>query len=305
MAGIDESTLLLLHGESLLDSGFYNVPVQNNGVQVLQTQSKFGGSSLYFDGSSYLTVPLSSLGLDFNSNWTIDWWEYDIGSPQFSSANFSMPIGSAGFIAGSISSGKTRIFAGDTGVWGFIPITNFGNLQSNTWVHRALCKEGSTLRAFENGQIYNTINISGTITMQDVLYIGYRATTSNFGGYKGYLDEIRISNVSRWSGNFSPQESEYTAEIPDSPSNFHQIKSVVLKWGSVKCNGYKLYKNSELIADTTETQYIDTFVGDNEDIEYTVTAYNGNVESIPVTIQVQVREGYTILIPVVKTAFFQ
>ena len=49
---VDANTLLLLHGESIVDDSQYANLLENNGVSVSSEQSKFGGKSLYFNGSS-------------------------------------------------------------------------------------------------------------------------------------------------------------------------------------------------------------------------------------------------------------
>lgn len=94
-------------------------------------------------------------------------------------------------------------------------------------------------------------------------------------------------------------------ETPDTPNNFYQLTSVVLQWSTVSCDGYKLYKNGSLLTTTQLNQYVDSAVANGQDIEYSITAYRGNLESEPQTIQVSVREGYTILTPVITSAFFQ
>ena len=92
---------------------------------------------------------------------------------------------------------------------------------------------------------------------------------------------------------------------PNTPGSFRQSASVVLRWSTVECDGYRLYKNGSLLAETMETLYIDDVVSNGQDIEYSITAYRGSAESEPQTIIVQVREGYTILTPVITSAFFQ
>ena len=89
------------------------------------------------------------------------------------------------------------------------------------------------------------------------------------------------------------------------PSDFYQRTSVALKWLQADCQGYRLYKNGTLLVTTTQTEYTDFDVADGQDITYSVTAYIGDLESDATNITVQVREGYTILIPIVKNAFFQ
>ena len=92
---------------------------------------------------------------------------------------------------------------------------------------------------------------------------------------------------------------------PETPDNFFQSTSVVLQWSTVECDGYKLYKNGSLLITTKSNQYVDSAVANGQDIEYSITAYRGNLESEPQTIQVSVREGYTILTPIITSAFFQ
>lgn len=209
----DKNTILLLHGESLLDSSIYNAPVSNNGVLVSEDQSKFGSKSLFFDGQSYLSVKMSDIGLDFNSNWTFDWWEYTETDLTLASAVICMPNGNAGFILGSPLSYKNiRVFAGNDGGWGFVKVSTIGDFIKNRMVHRAICKEGTAIRCFQDGILYATLSTAGRLTNQETLYIGYRKTTTNYGGFIGYIDEFRISNMSRWNVNFTPPDSPYVVK---------------------------------------------------------------------------------------------
>lgn len=93
--------------------------------------------------------------------------------------------------------------------------------------------------------------------------------------------------------------------LPETPASFFQSTSVVLRWSPVECDGYRLYKNGSILAETTETLYIDDAVSNGQDIDYSITAYRGNLESESKTITVHIREGYTILTPVITSAFFQ
>lgn len=213
----DENTILLLHGEDLTDSSKHSAQLSNFGVQISSSESKFGGKSLFFDGKSHLTVKTGDIGFNLNSNWTIDWWEYATSDPGVTSAVFCIPDGSYGFITGSPLNGKVRIFAGGSAGWTFIPVTECGNFIQNSWVHRAICKNGNSIKAFEHGKLYAEITTGGSIQTKETLYIGQRATTSNSGWFSGYLDEIRISNVARWDSEFTPPELPYGSTIEQEP----------------------------------------------------------------------------------------
>ena len=94
-------------------------------------------------------------------------------------------------------------------------------------------------------------------------------------------------------------------QIPESPSSVSQITAVVLSWNSVECDGYNIYKNGFFLKSTTDTLFLDSDVSDGQEIEYSITSFNSAGESDPVSISVQIKEGYTILIPIVNSAFFQ
>lgn len=209
-ATFDMNTMLLLHGEQLVDSSKNNIPIINVGnVQISAAQSKFGGKSLYFDGESRLQIETANLGIDINSDWTFDWWEYPQDTDISMGVFYIKGIAPTnGFLIGSPANGKTRILAGES-KWDFIPPTSIGNHVENQWVHRAVCKSGETVYGFENGKLFVTKTISGSFSMKDILTIGYRDTSSGFGGFKGYIDEIRISDIARWVADFSVPTEPY------------------------------------------------------------------------------------------------
>ena len=216
----DENTLLLLHGDALTDSSIYNVPITNNGVTVSTAQSKFGGSSLYFDGSSWLKMPISQLELDFLSDWTLEWWDYPTQNNGGASAVYCMPNGTYyGFIVYAPNGDNIRIFAGDDSAYSFAPETNIGEYYTDVWTHRAVCKKNNKIYCFENGIKTAELNSSNTLTITEDMYIGYRATTQNRGGFKGYLSELRISNIARWTENFIPPTESYKTQETISTTN--------------------------------------------------------------------------------------
>ena len=92
---------------------------------------------------------------------------------------------------------------------------------------------------------------------------------------------------------------------PETPAEFRQSMAAVLIWQPVDCQGYKIYKNGIYLATTTETVYADTNVSDGQEITYSLTAFNGDYESDSIETTVTIKAGYTILTPIVTSAFFQ
>ena len=301
MAGIDSNTLLLLHGEDLTDSSQYAVPLTNNGVQVSNAQSKFGGKSLYFNGASALLFPASTIVYS-DKDFTLDWWEYCTGTDGMTRYS-TLWSGTTGM---SVGYSGTDLYMARNTPWDMLALTNTAfSVTLNTWVHWAVVRNGNSVKTYRNGVEFASATVSGAVQADtSPMCIGAHGS-GNYRYFKGYIDEFRISDVARWTSNFTPPTEPYTAEAPESPGDFHQSASVVLRWNSVDCDGYHLYKNGSLLATTTETIYIDENVSNGQDIEYSITAYRGTAESEPQTITVYIREGYTILTPFITSAFFQ
>ena len=210
----DENTLLLLHGESLEDSSIYDVPITNNGVVVSDAQSKFGGESLYFNGAAYLS--LSEL-IPQSGDFTVDWWEYVTGN---SATRFAQSIngGVGGLVAGG-SSNTNALYVSSTGAaWNIVNGLLAFNSTLNTWVHWALVRQGTTWTTYRNGIQFAQTAASGTMYSNGAgLVIGSFLYDSNHY-FQGYMDEFRVSNVARWTSDFTPPTEPYEVVIlPEDP----------------------------------------------------------------------------------------
>lgn len=157
-----------------------------------------------------------------------------------------------------------------------------------------------------NGAFGSAISMklySCKMTKAGVLHRDY-VPCKNPGGSIGLYDLVEGKfYANAGSGNFMEGPS---VEIkPETPSKIFNKVCVALEWGSVECDGYRLYKNGSLLVQLYTNSYVDYDVTDGEDITYSIKAYNSSYESDPVEITVSVREGYTVLLPVVNSAFFQ
>ena len=211
---VDPNTLLLLHGEELTDSSSYQRELQNSGVTISTAQSKFGSSSLYFNGSSYLSladVPFPNGSEDF----TVDWWQYITGPQIQGSAVLSrshISGRSYGLILGywvTAKSGGSVYFSGDGTAWTILANGSMGTATYNAWQHFAIVRNGSSIMVFNNGKLTASVNKSDPIIdCSGDLFIGVY-DYSPFYKFSGYIDELRISNVARWTENFTPPTEPY------------------------------------------------------------------------------------------------
>lgn len=205
----DKNTLFLLHGETLEDSSFYAVPITNNGVQVSTEQSKFGGSSFYFSGSkSYLSFPASVT--DFGeSDFTYDWWEFPVLTTA--SAFCNQNVAPTGIVMGY--NGKGLKLNSDYSAPGFDLVNDpsaFSSKEAGVWTHWAVVRYKNTINVYKNGtRIYSKDigSVSLKINTAQLARIGTNPGLNQF--FNGYIDEFRISNISRWTEDFTPPTEPY------------------------------------------------------------------------------------------------
>jgi hypothetical protein len=81
-----------------------------------------------------------------------------------------------------------------------------------TWQHIAIERVGNQLWLFEGGTLVSTDTLSMNISFNNAnaFAIGSFPAYESTHGYKGYLDEIRISKgIARWTSNFTPPTQAY------------------------------------------------------------------------------------------------
>lgn len=148
-------------------------------------------SSIYLDGSSRLTLG-SKVGLSFTGDFTIEAFLYMVSNQTRSlvlecrsydsSINYAFGVANSSFqrlvwITGSGQTlGSSQLFLGK-------------------WNHIAAVRSGSTVNFYVNGlKDATSVTLSGTLTAS--------ANTPGVGnGVNGFLEEVRVSTVARYSGD--------------------------------------------------------------------------------------------------------
>lgn len=206
---------LLLHFDGLdgdtefTDTSTAPKKISKTGNVVISTaESKYGSSSVYFDGgANALTVPMSS---DFNfsrNNFTIEFWLYPTAYNSNSSRLIQTRDGDtyAGLNLGLGDAGQLSLYSSSNGSsWNLLSNANAYTVALNEWTHIALVRNGDTFSIFVNGTSVYTATSSGTLYYNagDKLIIGGQTTGTN-RSLSGYMDEIRITNhVARYTADF-------------------------------------------------------------------------------------------------------
>jgi hypothetical protein len=225
-------TLLLLHmnGEDgspiFVDSSKNNLPITVNGnPHISIAQSKFGESSVYFDGDgSYLDI--SNLPSDYLSqDFTIEAWVWVDDSKMNSCLFNTFPHNSFGVSLNREDAGGKTSFAIGDGTYWYGGIESDTLLSFNTWQHIAFVRRDNTITLYENGIArastnYKPIGFGTSLRIGSITYEG----GLNGEEYKGYMDEFRIINSAKYISNF---------DVPTSPfSNDQSIN--ITKNGSGK-----------------------------------------------------------------------
>lgn len=225
-------TSLLMHfngtngSTTMTDSSKNNASVTaTNGAAISTVQSKFGGSSGFFDGTDdYLTVPDNS-AFDFGAgDFTIEYWEYrtssGIQSPILSRNTITYTPYVIGWNDGATPTVLMIYMSSNGSSWDIASGVSMGTLTTNVWKHYAVTRQGNTFRTFENGIQISTFTSTATFPAgAGPLQIGRGiGTIYYFKG--GYIDELRITKgVARYTSNFTPPTAQFLDSAGDANSN--------------------------------------------------------------------------------------
>jgi len=226
----DSYTKLLLHGEGI--DGSTNIideigkTVTPVGTAQLDTaQSKFGGSSLLFDGNSdYLTVPDSDDWYFGTGDFTIDLWAMfhttDAGyfcSQDNLDNNNRMYFYK--YADGGATSNKILFYCITGGVArANYVMTNTWSPILDTWYHIAFVRNGAGALLFINGQSQVLTETTAFDDLGDIAADFKIGTYRGSGDFNGWIDEFRISKgTARWISNFDVPTSPYNLieTVPD------------------------------------------------------------------------------------------
>jgi hypothetical protein len=203
----------------IFDDTAKNVLQTVGDAQISTTQSKWGGSSLKFDGTGDWLVMRSTAG-DYlqlggtSRPFTIEAWTYPtsfatnvtIAERGGGNANWTSTTGIqyTWFFKNSDSKMYWQYYAGGTSV---NSISSSVTISLNTWTHVAVSYDGTTTYLFVNGVQVGTGTSAYTIPSAPTqMRIG--AETDGSNPFFGYIDDLRVTQgVARYVTNFTPPTS--------------------------------------------------------------------------------------------------
>jgi hypothetical protein len=181
-------------------------------AQISTAQSKFGGSSIAFDGVGDGLLGPNDVSFQFaTGDFTVEFWVYmnSISSDYTfvcrgaNGGSFDLFIQYRPSLSQSLRVNTKLAYS--PYVFNWTPLVN-------TWHHVAVTRASGNLRAFVDGtQIGSTVSDTGNISTNVPISIGYNNQASS-QYLNGYIDDLRITKgVARYTQDFTPP----TAPFPD------------------------------------------------------------------------------------------
>ena len=196
---------------TITDNSKNNLTVTaTNGAFISTAQSKFGGSSVFFDGTDdYVTTPNNSV-FDFGTDdFTIEMWVNFANVTSTWQAIISRAYGIAGGwrLYKNDANNQLRWYSQTTPV----VLTTASTLSNNTWSHIAVVRNNGIITIYIDGTSRGSAASSTNYNPGSyAIEIGRGVVTSTYP-MTGYIDELRITNgYARYTGNFTPSTTAFS-----------------------------------------------------------------------------------------------
>ena len=173
-------------------------------------QSKFGGSSIAFDGSGdYLSVPGSSGEFSFGTgDFTIEFWARWSSVTSLDAICFGDGIGWTLYIYpdGKLQWGRT---------WPIFPVNLLESASSVTtgqWYHIAVTRESGVVKFWIDGNASGSVSDTENYSATGTLNIG-KSHSNKWAN--GFFDDFRVTKgVARYTANFTPPTEAFPNLAP-------------------------------------------------------------------------------------------
>ncbi len=213
------NTSLLLN---FTNAGITDATAKNNietvgDAKISTAQSKFGGSSILFDGTGdYIRANVDSVNFG-TGDFTIEYWTYFTTAGEAEIMIDSSPTGYGGVLAIRADYiDSSRFVYVDVGGISFTATYTAGTVLTNNWRHWALVRSGT---ASNNVKLYldgvaigqGTTTAAVSVDPANPLNIGGAvAPSAGYSNVTGYMDDIRITKgVARYTSNFTPPDAAF------------------------------------------------------------------------------------------------
>ena len=186
-------------------------------------QAKFDSSSIYFDGSGDALTLADGNQWDFGTgDYTLEFWVNKAHTGK-ESVFETRGGGGNGFNIEFNSSNVLEWYDGS--ITGTLPVDGSA-VTANTWVHFAFVRASNVHKMYRNGtEVGTALTSSSSQQSTGGPNIGRRLESSSANDYTGYLDEIRLSTVARYTSNFTAPSAAFTD--PATANHFSKTGTII------------------------------------------------------------------------------
>ena len=193
-------------------------------ASISTAQSKFGGSSLYLDGTGdYLNIADTYWNTAISSgDFTIEFW-VRLSSTTYQQIFGTRDSGTNGWNVVHYGAGNENsqflFYFRDSAGWQYLNLGQGTRTTpaQNTWHHVAVTRSSSTWKLFLNGTAEDTVTNANDMVDGAANGLGIGARVYDTSKYvTGYLDDIRITpGIARYTSNFTPPTTAYLTSAGD------------------------------------------------------------------------------------------
>lgn len=204
--------LLNFANAGIYDAAWSNNLLTGGNAQASTTQSKWGSSSIKFDGTGDYLTALTKPNLNFGgANFTIECWVYPSTNSTAQTLWYKSDSDFTGVLLGlnTNGAGKVNFYAGNGSSW-YVAIDSSSTISTSTWTHIAVTRNQSTWTIWINGSSAGTATSSTnpTDTTADVKIGRFRPAALN--DFNGYIDDLRVTyGIARYTSSFTPPSAPF------------------------------------------------------------------------------------------------
>jgi hypothetical protein len=228
LTAVSGTSLLTCQSNRFIDNSSNNFAITATGTPSVQRFSPFDpaaaystsviGGSGYFSGSSQNLSVANNTALNLSSgNFTLEAWVYwngvnstgrvfdKDGVAASTYPSYALGLNGSGVIYAIVGNGSANAY--------FQIVTSSTSMPSNSWVHLAFVKNGTTLTIYQNGVNVASATQSGTIVDGGKpLLIGYSTGQAANVYWSGFISNARIvKGTAVYTANFTPPTAPVTA----------------------------------------------------------------------------------------------
>jgi len=173
------------------------------------TTFKYGTGSIRIPNQSSDRVAVTTPGstFQFTGDFCMEGWFYPVtiaGEGSFFIINNT--ANTAFLLINITAANKFNVYVNSSSA----TFANVGTWTANTWHHLALNRSGTTVTFWVNGVSIATTSTAATLGYTSPNVVGMAGGGGSAGEWYG--DDIRISNVARYTGAFTPPTSVFTSD---------------------------------------------------------------------------------------------